>query len=229
MGETHIGRRAFLQATVTMAGVLAVAGGCATADGPPKAPLKSKWTPLFNGTDLAGWKPEGGAVWTVDQQCIVGVQGPGAAAGDLFTDKEFGDFELRVTLKVQWPANSGIWFRYVTPDKAYQADILEYKDPVAYSGSLYCPGKMFIDINKDPSIVKREDWNTFVIRAQGDHLVITVNDVVTADVHDGSFARGKIGFQIHPGDEFKDMAIRVREVGIRALMARSTDEAPGRR
>lgn len=181
------------------------------------APDKEGFVPLFNGKDLDGWKAEGKAAWTVKDKCLIGRQGPGNAPGDLFTEKEYGDFELKVTYKIVWPANSGVWFRYQTPAKSYQADILEYKNPVCYSGSLYCPGKMFLSMNEDPKIVKREDWNTMVIRAEGDHLVITLNGVVVGDVHEDSFARGRIGFQIHPGDQFKDMEIAVRKIAIRPL------------
>ncbi|NIA14084.1 MAG: DUF1080 domain-containing protein [Nitrospiraceae bacterium] len=175
------------------------------------------WRPLFNGKDLTGWQATGGAAWNVEDGCLVGRQGPDGAAGDLFTEEEFDDFELTVTFKMHWPGNSGVWFRYQAPDRSYQADILEYTNPVCYSGSLYCPGKMFLAMNEDPAIVNREGWNTIEIRAQGDRLVVTLNDVVTADVQEDSFARGKIGFQVHAGDPFKDMAIAVREVRIRRL------------
>ncbi len=182
-----------------------------------KKPKKAEWKPLFDGKTLAGWKPDGKAVWTVENGCIVGVQGPGAAPGDLFTEQEYGDFELRVTYKIQWPANSGVWFRYQTPDKSYQADILEFKDPEAYSGSLYCPGKMFLFINKAKDLEKHEDWNTILIRAEGDSLGITLNGVKTGEAREGSFAKGRIGFQVHPGDEFKNMKVTVREAMLRDL------------
>ena len=84
--------------------------------------------------------------------------------------------------KIQWPANSGIWFRYQAPDKAYQADILEYKNPVAYSGTIYCPAKMFLARNENAALEKRDDWNTMLIKAQGDHLVVSLNGTVTGDV-----------------------------------------------
>ena len=183
----------------------------------PKKAAEAPWTALFNGKDLAGWKPEGGAAWAVEDGCLVGKQGPNFAPGDLFTEQDYGDFEVKVTYKIQWPANSGIWFRFQSPDKAYQADILEYKNPEAYSGTIYCPAKMFLATNKDPKLVKRDDWNTMVVRAQGDHLIVTLNGTVTGDVHEGSYAKGKIGFQIHPGQEFKDMKITVREAQIRLL------------
>ncbi len=227
MGNTAMERRTFLKESAGLAaGLLAAGAMCRdgfAAEAPKaaaaakKEAAKGEWTALFNGKDLTGWAPEGGAVWTIEDGCLVGKQGPNFAPGDLFTTEEFADFELTVTYKIQWPANSGVWFRYQAPDKSYQADILEYKNPEAYSGTIYCPGKMFLAINKDPKLVKRDDWNTLKIRAQGDHLVVALNDVVTGDVHEGSFAKGKIGFQIHPGDEFKDMKITVKEIRLHPL------------
>ena len=219
MSNAHIERRSFLRGAAGMvAGLTAVRAFAADAPAAaPKAATKQEWVSLFNGKDLTGWKPEGKAEWTVENGCLVGKQGAGAAPGDLFTEKEYGDFELRVVIKVQWPANSGIWFRYQSPEKSYQADILEYKNPEAYSGTIYCPGKLFLSRNLDPKLDKRDDWNTYLVKAQGDHLMVTLNDVVTGDVHENSFAKGRIGFQIHPGDEFKTMKITVREIMIREL------------
>lgn len=209
MADMRIERRTFLKGSVGVVAGLMSAGALAAEE--------PKWKPLFNGKDLAGWKPEGKAVWSVADGCIVGVQGANGAAGDLFTEQEYGDFEVRVTYKIQWPANSGIWFRYQSPEKSYQADILEYKNPEAYSGTIYCPGKMFLSINKDKALEKKDDWNTMVIKAQGDHLVVTLNGTMVGDVHENSYAKGRIGFQIHPGDEFNHMKTTVREVVIRQL------------
>jgi hypothetical protein len=228
MKDARVERRAFL---LNVAGVAAGVVGVGVlsqqshgADAPAKkdAPAAKKageaeWTSLFNGKDLTGWAPFNGATWAVEDGCIVGKQGPKFAAGDLFTVKEYSDFELTVTYKVQWPANSGVWFRYQSPDKSYQADILEYKSPEAYSGTIYCPAKMFLATNKDPKLEKKDGWNTMKISAKGDHLIVSLNDVVTGDVHDASYPKGKIGFQVHPGEEFKDMKITVREIKIRPL------------
>lgn len=210
----------FRKSVCTLSGIaiiLVLGAGAFGADTPAAPDAGAQWTALFNGKDLAGWKPEGKADWKVEQGCIVGVQGPNAAPGDLFTEKDYGDYELKVVYKVQWPANSGIWFRYQSPEKSYQADILEYKDPLAYSGTIYCPGKLFLATNKDPKLEKKDDWNTMIIKVKGDHLIVSLNGVVTGDVKENSFATGKIGFQIHPGDEFKTMKLTVREVSMRPL------------
>lgn len=181
---------------------------------------QSKWIPLFNGKTLQGWKPSGQAVWTAERGELVGRQGPGATAGDLFTEQQWSDFELECEWKMKWPGNSGIWFRYTGPDSAYQADILD--EPKAYpdavSGSLYCTGKAFIARNGDASSVKMNDWNRFVVRAAGDHMTISLNGKQVVDVRDGTFpGPGSVGIQVHPGKQFEQMEIRVRKLRLRPL------------
>ncbi len=181
---------------------------------------QGRWVSLFDGKTLTGWKPSGEAAWTVEHGEIVGKQGPGAAAGDLFTEQQWSDFELECEWKMKWPGNSGIWFRYTGPDSAYQADILhEPKSyPDALSGSLYCMGKAFIARNADASSVKMDGWNRFVIRATGDRMVIVLNGRQVVDVRDRTFpGPGSIGIQVHPGKQFEQMEIRVRKLRLRPL------------
>jgi hypothetical protein len=182
-----------------------------------KDKVPAGFTKLFNGEDLTGWETSGGAVWTVEDGMLVGQQGPDYAPGDLFTQAGYDDFVVIVTYRTEWPCNSGVWFRYQSPQTAYQADILEYTNPVAYSGTLYCPGKMFLAINDDKDLVDREGWNTIKIQAEGDHTQIWLNDRQVADVHDDTTGTGKIGFQVHPGDAFGPMKIVVKEVLLKTL------------
>lgn len=169
---------------------------------------------LFNGKDLTGWETTGNAKWAVQGGMLIGTQGENNAPGDIFTVDSYADFELTVTYRVEWPCNSGVWFRFQTPNKTYQADILEFKNPECYSGSLYCPGKMFLAMNTDKDLVNRNGWNTMKIRAQGPNIKIWLNGTQVADVNDDLTGSGKIGFQIHPGDQFAKMKIVVKEIFI---------------
>ena len=184
---------------------------------PPDVKSSRAFVPLFNGTDLAGWKAEGGAQWTVANSCIVGGQGDRNAPGDLLTEATYSDFVLKVTYRVEWPCNTGIWVRYQSANQAYQADILEYKNPECYSGSLYCTGKMFLALNEDKTLVNRDGWNTMVVRTEGDHLQTWINSRLIADVRDETSSSGRIGFQVHAGSQFGAMKVVVREVMIRDL------------
>lgn len=181
------------------------------------AAVEDGYTRLFNGADLTGWETEGEALWVVQDGLLMGTQGRNNAPGDLFTSESYGDFVAVVTYRVEWPCNSGVWFRYQSPQKAYQADILEYKNPEAYSGTLYCPGKLFLAINADKMLENHDDWNTMKIQAERDHLQVWLNGRQVADVYDTTSDSGRIGFQVHPGDEFAQMKIVVREVLLKEL------------
>ncbi|OHB66475.1 MAG: hypothetical protein A2Y76_03445 [Planctomycetes bacterium RBG_13_60_9] len=194
--------------------------GCqksAEKDASPAPVAEKGMTKLFNGKDLTGWETSGGASWVVEKGLLVGTQGANNAPGDLFTTAGYKDFVAVVTYRAEWPCNSGVWFRYQSPQKAYQADILEYKNPEAYSGTLYCPGKLFLAVNLDKTLENREGWNTIKIQAERDHLQIWLNNRQVADVYDTTSDSGKIGFQVHPGAEFGPMKIVVREVLLKEL------------
>lgn len=199
--------------TVVCVALLVVAGGCSSV-----TPEDERgFSRLFNGKDLTGFEATGNAKWVVTDGTITGTQGENNAPGDLLTENTYKDFLLTVTYKVEWPCNSGVWFRYQSADKAYQADILEYKNPECYSGTLYCPGKMFLAMNTDKTIVNRDGWNTISIRAQGEHLEIWINGHQVADVRDDTSDSGRIGFQIHAGDRLSPNKIIIREVLVKPL------------
>jgi len=204
--------------SIVVVAVALVLAGCqgqstqVAREAQPETSAKAAVLKLFNGKDLTGWEATGNARWVVENGLLIGTQGDNNAPGDLFTTRSFRDFEVMVTYRAEWPCNSGVWFRFQTPKLAYQADILDYKKPVAYSGTLYCPGKLFLAANTDKTLENRDGWNTIRVRAQGDHLQIWLNGRLTADVHDTTTDSGKIGFQVHPGAEFGPMKIVVREM-----------------
>ena len=106
-------------------GVLMWLVGCGEL-GPDAGQSKAGFVKLFNGRDLSGWETSGNAKWYVENGNLVGTQGANNAPGDLFTTDTYGDFLVTITYRAEWPCNSGLWFRYQSPQKAYQADILEY-------------------------------------------------------------------------------------------------------
>lgn len=94
-------------AGAAVAGVVGVAGG-------------SNWRPLFNGTDLSGWRGYQGAPiptrWRVENGVIaLGTEG---SPGDIVTTEEFGDFELELEWKMSEGGNSGIFYFVQEPADA---------------------------------------------------------------------------------------------------------------
>jgi hypothetical protein len=180
---------------------------------------KSDWEHLSSGSVLTGWRQEGKAVWSVKDGVITGRQGPGGAAGDLLTEKQWVDFELELEWSMTWPGNSGIWFRYVSSQSAYQADILDQTShPGVLSGSLYCTGKAFIAENRDAASVHKDGWNKLRIQAKGDGISVEQNRKSVVQSRDATFpGPGSIGIQLHAGKAFEGMEIRVRNMRIRLL------------
>jgi HEAT repeat protein len=185
----------------------------------PIAATAGPWTPLFDGKSLAGWSATGDAVFKVEDGCLVGTQTSGRG-GDLWHEGEFDNFELRFTYRMVWPGNSGIWFRHGGKN-GYQYDLLKYKDPVAFSGTLYCHGKMFLTRNLDESLENRDGWNEARLRAVGNDLTLWLNDTEVGHVQDSTLAKGRFGIQVHGGDNFKGMKIIVRKMEVRTLTRRA--------
>jgi hypothetical protein len=185
----------------------------------PRLVAGESWISLFNGKSLDGWKAEGKADWSVRDGCLVGRQGPGGAAGDLFTSAQWANFELECEWRMKFPGNSGVWFRVSGPRTGYQADFLDQSShPGVLSGSLYCMGKAFIAENRDATSVHKDGWNKLRIRAEGDHIVIVQNGKTVADVHDNAFpGPGSAGVQVHAGKYFEGMEVWLRKIRIRPL------------
>jgi len=179
------------------------------------------FTPLFNGRDLTGWEGDR-ALWLVENGVVVG-RSPGIQKNQfLATTRSYGDFELRLSFRLKGgTGNSGIQFRSKRlPDthvSGFQADIGE-----SYWGCLYDEARRNKVLVQAPEslapALKKEGWNDYVIRAEGDHIQLWLAGVQTVDYRetDPSIERsGIIALQIHSGPamevEFKDL--RIRELG----------------
>ena len=180
------------------------------------------FSPLFDGKTLAGW--EGNLQsFHVEDGAIVGgtLQARIPRNEFLCTEREYGDFELRLKFKVLGKgANAGVQFRTRRiPNhhevSGYQADLGD-----GWWGSLYDESRRKTTLAKaDPEVVnkalKRDDWNEYVIRAQGRRIQLRINGVQTVDYTEPDETieqKGIIAVQIHGGPPseawYKDIAIK---------------------
>jgi dienelactone hydrolase/prenyltransferase beta subunit len=175
--------------------------------------------PLFNGSNLDGWEGDT-KLWSAKDGAIVGTS-TGLKHNDfLATKASYGDFILKLTFRVKGDAtaNTGIQFRSVRVPghemSGYQADIGQ-----GYWGCLYDESrrnKVLVQANpKAVAAIRKDGWNTYVIRAIGNKITLTLNGVqsVSYTEPDDKIARdGKIALQIHAGNaltvEFKDIYIQ---------------------
>jgi Domain of Unknown Function (DUF1080) len=207
--------------------VLALAAACCwlPAAFPADDPVPSGFEPLFNGKDLTGWKVNAGGnmkVWGAEDGVLF-VNGSGG--GWLMTEKEYGDFEVRLEYKMPKHGNSGVGLRSpMSGDPAYVGMEIQLLDdenwkglrPAQYTGSIY-------DVVPASQHVCKPygQWNKMHITAKGRHIQVEHNGVKIvdadldehkdrADKHPGLLReKGHLGLQSHDGRvEFRNLYVK---------------------
>ena len=192
---------------------------------PAMAAEKDTAAALFDGKSFAGW--EGNLKhFRIEEGAIVAGSLKGKVPRNEFlcTKKRYGDFELRLKVKLVGKGdNAGIQFRSERiPNhhevKGYQADM-----GGMWWGKLYDESRRrrvlagVIDAAKLKAVLKIGDWNEYVIRCQGPRIQFWVNGVQTVDYTEqekGIPRRGIIGLQIHGGapSQASYKEIRIKEL-----------------
>ena len=181
----------------------------------PEAPLTTNsdslleeptWSVLFAGHDLTSFNAIGGGNWQMADGYVAADSGE---PGFLVTKGSFTDFELRLEFQASSETNSGVFIRCGDPDDVsaetcYEINIFDNNEnPNNRTGAI---------INLAPpqvSVMARDNWNTLDIRAEGAHLVVQINDTVTADVEDDTHMSGHIALQYNAGPiKFRDVRWR---------------------
>ena len=210
---------------VPLCGALALLTACVSTH------HESGFVSLFDGKTLNGWSliEKKGPGYFVKDGVIVCPENGG---GDLFTDKDYSDFVLRLDFKLTPGANNGIGIRapfekgqiaYIGNEiQVLDDDSPKYADlkPAQYCGSHY---RIFPA--KRGALKKMGEWNSYEISAIGRKIKVTLNGkkIVDGDLntitdpeilrrHTGMFRdKGRIGFLGHNSHvEFRN--IRVKEI-----------------
>jgi len=184
------------------------------------------FVPLFNGKDLTGWTGDTKG-YVVEDGVIVCKPG-----GNLYTEKEFGDFIFRFEFKLTPGANNGLAVRGPIGGGAYngmELQILDntadkYKDlqPYQYHGSIY--GVVPAERGHQKPV---GEWNAQEVTAKGRQITVILNGatIVDADLDEASTpetmdhkehkgldrTQGHLGFLGH-GDLLWFRNIRIKEL-----------------
>lgn len=184
-------------------GIFASVAVCAAAA------VAASGTVLFDGRSLDHFVSNGQTKWVVANGYV---EGKDTECGFLVTRGSYKDFDLTLDVWVSPDANSGVFFRCenpkeITDTSCYEANIFDQRPDQTYrTGAIthIAPPKAKIDAGGR--------WNTFEIRAEGDHLVLTLDGTVTVDVRDAKHgAAGAIALQYGNG------TIRFRNVKLTPL------------
>jgi len=184
---------------------LLVAAGVAMA-GEAAKPDAEGFVPLFNGKDLTGWV---GSVkgYVVEDGAIVCKPRGG---GNLYTEKEYGDFHLKLEIKLTLGANNGLGIRApLRGNPAYVGMELQVLDdsapkwaklqPYQYHGSIY--GVVACKRGHQKPL---GEWNAQEVIAKGTKIQVILNGTTIIDTDLQPFIDGKDtpdhgGIKRHPG------------------------------
>jgi hypothetical protein len=199
-----------------------------------------KWTNLFNGKDLKGWKQlNGKAKYTIENGEIVGTTVSDTPNSFLATEQDYGDFILELELKVDNSMNSGIQFRSLSKADYKDGRVHGYQmeiDPSdrAWSGGIYDEARrdwLYIP-NSNPEgkkAFKKDAWNKYRIEAIGNIIRTWVNGVPVAYLVDDVTPKGFIALQVHaigkndtPGKQIRWRNIRIQTNDLKPSPADNT-------
>jgi hypothetical protein len=165
------------------------------------------WVTLLDGTTLKGWNTTGNANWKVVDGAIEASSGTGM----LVTPVNYANFELRVEFWVDAPANSGVFIRCSDPATINQGNAYEVNIYDTRPDQTYATGAIVEVAPPSTPMKAGGKWNTFEIRAEGNHLTVIMNGTKTVDVRNDKYARGPIALQYGAG------VVKFRSVKIRTL------------
>lgn len=142
---------------------------------------------LFDGKSLTGWTNGAGkpvaAGWVVED----GTLHRADRGGDIFTEKEYGDFELVFEWKISPGGNSGVKYRFSKYGNAMlgpEYQVLDDekhpdgKDEDRRSASLYD----VVEPSKEKALKPVGEWNHAKIVARGTHLEHWLNGKKVVDI-----------------------------------------------
>jgi serine/threonine protein kinase len=195
---------------------------------------------LFNGIDRTGWMthPQQPGNWHVENGNLVG-SGPGSTSHLYTVRDDYKDFHLRAEARINDVGNSGVYFHapfgpsWPANDPrfpiSYEAQICAKPGGQIYTGSLYAGPDNVVTVNVRP--VLPLEWFTLEVIARGNHVVVKVNDMITADYSDMKrlYSGGHVALQQNGAEtivEFRKIEINELSPDSAALIPKTQSAGP---
>jgi hypothetical protein len=161
------------------------------------------YRPLFNGTSLKGWHPQGTGTWRVVDGMIEGTHTTGTF-GHLVSDSSFDNFRLRWKWKLSAGGNSGLYFHSQEGEPQAGLAGVQVEMDDSFSGGIYSTATNPWGWVAQPTAANAKtwtnigDWNEVVLVVNGNRATITMNGIKATDTVTTKLgAPGHFGFQVH--------------------------------
>lgn len=139
------------------------------------------YKPLFNGKDFTGWQgnvrgwafePDGTLAWT-------------QKSGDIWTEKEYGDFILDFDYKVAKGSNSGVFIRIGNPKDPVQTGLeIQVYDSYGKGVDKHHAAAVYDALAPSRNVEKPVgEWNHMTIVAKGPVIQVTLNGEQVIDMN----------------------------------------------
>lgn len=218
--------------------------------------LAQQWQPLFNGKDLTGWQARGDGIWTaMEGGILLGQRGIGDVAEPfaqpwpidkrqysawlyrhawLYTEREYGEYDLHIEYLLPPNVNSGVSIRDVTRAHYPIGEKYSAGDPpltttlkgtpahIGYEIQIidsttekYPTGSIYLFAAAPNGLQKMGRWNALDIESRKAGIKVRVNGQPAAEYagEEGRPLVGPIGLQLH--DQFTFILfrnLRIREL-----------------
>jgi hypothetical protein len=224
---------------------------------PADAP-ESGFEPIFDGKTLDGWRAPDMSFWKVEDGAITGeVTKDHKPKENVFIVWQGGaveDFELRFRFRIFGAAaNSGMQFRSEVKERGlvhgYQADMSGDGKLVGNLYDEYGPrhaladrgqrvrvdagGHKTVESFGDPFSGRPPDvtqWTDYAIRAEGEHITLTVNGKTTIELFDGDAAHRKLSGVLAMPVITSEMKVQFKDIRLKRIRgdksAKPRDEEP---
>jgi Domain of Unknown Function (DUF1080) len=162
--------------------LLALAPGSRAEDG---------WISMFNGKDLTGWKSNAATEEKADEKTNVftvedGLFKISGGRAHIFYvgpdgKANFKNFELKAKVMTQPGANSGIYFHTAFEEKGWPSKGFECQVNATHTDRKKTGGLYAVADVMDNAPNKDNVWCDYYIKVEGKHVIIKIDDKVTAD------------------------------------------------
>lgn len=159
--------------------------------------------------DSDNWLLEGNAEWEFDNNELTGTV-TNDGFGYLITKEKYDNFELNLEFMPDSTINSGVFIRCekyeINPMDCYEVNIWDLHPKQDFR-----TGAVVLKSEPLDKVETINQWNTYKIIANENHIKVWINKILTIDLIDNSLTKGHIAIQAAGEGEIKFKNIRISE------------------